>query len=267
MHGTKISFMEANLVMNRHFDGFSHGIPLQSLEQYESFEGIVEFGNCVRPLGSRCNYGKQCSCYRKRWDTRIKTTSQNALWKKKNTWRFFFRSIPKIIDNSLYIARFFTITGPLVSEERLKRIISSMSIPICRHLIYSAYPSCCHLMSSLPKRYLRYFPYIQPERPYLQEDGKAIKFDPEQDSCLLCSTDYHISLNRGISDNETNLNISIYHCLGPCRSPNDTLWESFSSRPPRFRRTFSSCDRGFERGSFRRKWHEASIVEGEVEVV
>lgn len=245
MSNTSISFMEANLVMGRHFHGFSHGIPLQGMERHESFEGNLELGQCVRfRRDRRCNY-RGHACSHRGWLPKPKSNTKTqlpgdslvALQKKKDTWRFFFPTIPKIIDNKLYIARFFTITGPLVSEERLKKVTGSMSISICRHLTCLAYPSCCYRRNSLPNRLANCLS-IQLARDYLQDDGKAVEFDPEQDSCPLCSTDYRISLDRGISDDETNLNISIHHCLGSCQSPKDELWMSFTGSGPRLEGLF-----------------------------
>jgi hypothetical protein len=271
-----ISFMEVHLIMNRHFYGFSHGISLQSLERYESFEHVLEIGRCYQRrnlyLGRR---------NRVAWDgigdteTQLPRESIEALPRKENAWRFSFRSTPKIIDNKLFIARFYTIIGPLAPEEHLKKLIQTISIPICSHLTCSAYPSCCYLMSSLPKRYLRCYPYIQSMVPYCNDDGKAIEFDPTQDSCLLCSTDYDISLSQETSNNETHFNVSIYHCVGSCRSPSDKLWDYFVNPPPpyysyglytqhsasedgsRFQK-LKSRDPDLDRGGTRRKWHEAT---------
>lgn len=257
-----ICFMEANLVMRRHFQGFSHGISLKSLERYESCEHVIE-PNCIKlpeHWGNHmCFIGSDIPDFK----AQLPGDSFEALRIKKNIWRFFFRAIPKIIDNKLYVARFFTITGPLVSEERLGKIISSMSIPICHHLTCPTFPSC---RGNFPTRSLLNCLYVRSELLfYLEEDGKEIEFDPEQDSCLLCSTDYRISLDRGISDNETNLNISIYHCLGPCLSLDDDLWQSTRGPPLDFPTDYTRRLK-LNRGSTLRKWHEAARVEDEVEV-
>ncbi|EHK43870.1 hypothetical protein TRIATDRAFT_37302 [Trichoderma atroviride IMI 206040] len=258
-----ICFMEANLVMRRHFHGFSHGISLKNLEQYESCEDVIEL-QCIK-LKDGCSY----TFYD--WEDTSNTKTQfsgdnfEALQIKKNTWRFFFRSIPKIIDNKLYVARFFTITGPLVSEELLEKVIGSMSISICPHLTCTAYPRCCYIKHKLPGR-SRDCLSVQPREPYLQDDGEAVEFDLEQDSCPVCITDYRISLDQGISDEETNLNISTYHCLGSCQSPKDELWMSFGSRDPSLRRLLSSRAPELDRGSVQQEWHEAARVEDEMEV-
>lgn len=142
-----------------------------------------------------------------------------------------------------------------------------MSIPICRHLTCSAFPSCYFSHESLPKGSHNGLS-IQQSGIWLQEDGKEIEFDTKQDSCLLCSTEYRISLDRGISDNETNLNISIYHCLGSCLSPYDDLWVSSADRALSMpiQVNTRTLKLKLDRGSILQKWHEAARVDDEVEV-
>lgn len=269
---TNISFMEAYLVMNRHFYGLSHGIPLQSLERYASFEDVIKLDRClhIRYDLKRRDYVSESILGA---ETRLPDENLEALPRKENAWRFLFRSTPKIIDDKLFIARFYTITGPLVHGEHLKKLIQSISIPICNHLACSAYPSCCYLMSSLPKRYLRCCPYIKSTVPYTRDDGKPFEFDAERDSCLLCSTDYDISLNERTDINETNLTVCIYHCLGSCRSPRDKLWDYLANPLPDYF-PFFPHDPGSEDGSTfqelksrvpeldcggaRRRWHETT---------
>ncbi|EHK17995.1 uncharacterized protein TRIVIDRAFT_44704 [Trichoderma virens Gv29-8] len=263
---SKISFMEANSVMSRYFHGPSHGRSLDSLARDESFEDVIELGKCIR-FGRFRQISRRCRrAIQEDVDTEIQLPKQNlkSLPRKQNAWRFSFRSSPKIIDNMLYIARFYTIVGPCVTEENLKKFLNSISIPLCGHLTFSANPLCCYLMSSLPKRYLRSCPYIV---PYCKDDRKAIEFDPEHDSCLLCSTDYDISLDRE-TNNETNINISIYHCLGACRTPANKLWGYFAGSTPcptfedsRQGRELKSRAQDLGRGCNRRKWRDTMCSE------
>jgi hypothetical protein len=266
MFNTKFSFLEANLVMRRHFHGFSHGIPLQTLERHESFENIVKFGKkCVNPLFLHFSEERTCFCLPKQREIRSKTKNEipsfggrlATLQQKKNSWRFFFRTIPKIIDDKLYVARFFTINGPLVTKGRLKKLMGSMSIPICYHLTCTAYPSCCYGKYSSPERYLCNCPSIEIRWPFYRQETLT-RLDPEQDTCRICSTDYRISIDRGISDSETNINISIYHCLGSCQSPEDELWASFATRDPDIQILSFPHAPKIEPGSIRQKWHEAA---------
>ncbi|KAF3076407.1 hypothetical protein CFAM422_001643 [Trichoderma lentiforme] len=222
---TKISFMEANLVMSRHFKGFSLGTSLRNFERCSILEDVIELGKCLRFRRrlKRRNYISEDFVHP---ETKFPEENLEALPRRENAWRFLFRSSPKIIDDELFIARFYTLTGPPVSLEQLKKLMESTSIPICSHLTCSAFLYCCYLMRSLPKRYLRCCPFIRPESPYRDDDGKRIKFDSERDSCLLCSTDYDISVDLE-TNNGTTIKISIYHRLGSCRSPSDKLWNYF----------------------------------------
>lgn len=252
MSNMEISFMEANLVMSRHFRGLSHGIPLQSMERHESFEVILETGSCVRYRRRRNK--RLCPMWRGRPGSEAETqlpgdSSFIALQKKKKTWRFLFRVIPKIIDEKLYIAKFFTITGPLVSEECLKRLIGSMEISICAHLTCLAYPSCCSTEVWHNDQRNQLFNISS------RIDGMTSEYDPVQNSCEACLTEYRISLDRGISDNETNLNISIYHFLGSCQSSKDKQWLSLADYGPRIFRPINF--RTLDCESIQRKWHEA----------
>ncbi|KAL7918976.1 hypothetical protein ACQKWADRAFT_214570 [Trichoderma austrokoningii] len=252
VYNAEISFMEAHLVMSRHFHGPSRGIPLQSMERHESFEDIVEFGNrCANHPGAAL-WDKDATRSKARNTTQLPGDSCSALQQKKNTWRFFFRTIPKIINNELCIARIFTMNGPLVSIESLEKLLDSMSIPICHHVSCTTYPPCDQ------HKYLSYCPTVRPMRPAIRTSRLADKLYPEQGTCCLCSTDYRISLDRGISDNETNLNISIYHCLGSCQSPNDDLWRYFADPAPVLRIGSPICSLKYGRGTAQRKWNEAA---------
>lgn len=106
MHNYNICFMEANLVMRRHFHGFCHGISLKSLERYESCEDILEL-NCINLPGRGRVY--MPFAWRGISDTKAQLSRDNyeALQIKKNTWRFFFQSIPKIIDKQALCCQVF----------------------------------------------------------------------------------------------------------------------------------------------------------------
>ncbi|KAL7805249.1 hypothetical protein V8C44DRAFT_368781 [Trichoderma aethiopicum] len=221
----QITFMEVNLVMRRHFYGHSHGLSLQSLERYEAFEAVIGLDQCLRQLLTFSSRFEPSSRKPSRRATQLPGRSLGAIPRAENAWRFSFRHVPKIVDDKLYLARFINIVGPHVPMEHLNRLIATLAIPICGHLFCSADPSCCHRFHKSPLNYLRYYPLIQTTSSFSdRHDGKAVEFDPKQDSCFACSTDYDVSLNRNTSKNETSLGISVYHCLGSCRSPNDKLW-------------------------------------------
>ncbi|KKP01681.1 hypothetical protein THAR02_06227 [Trichoderma harzianum] len=134
-----ICFMTAYLVMNRHFYGASHGIPLQSLQSSASYEEKL----ALTSLPRFCRHDRQV--------------------------------IKKPVDRRLYIT---SLTG------RWGDVL---------------------------------------------EDFKSENFNPEKGSCLLCATDYDISLEQDRTEKEWHFALHTYHCLGPCRTPNDQLWAYFTS--------------------------------------
>lgn len=298
---TQISFMEVNLVMSRHFYGFSHGISLQTLERYEAFEDVLDLDQCLWLRNFKLSRPFKFVAKRKpRIGIRLSKRSLEAVPRAKNAWRVSFRYTAKIVDDKLYLARFYTIVGPHVSVEHFNRLINSIGIPICNHLYCSANTSCCSRYDGVQMNYLRYYPRIKTTLPSSYfGDGPEFKLDPKQDSCVVCSTDYDVSVSRKTDNHETSLSISVYHCLGSCRSPNDKLWayfvtsgreswnfatflpltkeEASDSPPPLslgadaaavFRNNIScrvqklkSRTPELDRGGPRRKWHEAACLE------
>lgn len=268
---TDIFFTEVNLVMNRHFNGFSHGISPRSLERYEAFEHILKLKD---PRYRTYLRKRGCVVMNNIIDTKTQIPGKNlkALPRKENAWRFSLRSTSKIVDNKLFIARFYTIVGPLVTEEYLKYFFEKISLQICNHLTCSAKLSGSHQLinaSKYSKYYFSYSPCIEQAYPWFMGYGTT-RFDPEQDSCSFCNTDYDVLFTQQETNNETNLEISIYHCLGSCRSPNDKLWKHFIDTSlmqfmidsnlnggPSFEEPKFIAPR-LDRGRIRRKWHEAA---------
>ncbi|KAL6895730.1 hypothetical protein HDV57DRAFT_22902 [Trichoderma longibrachiatum] len=230
-----ISFMEPYLVMNRHFLGLSHGISLQSLERYVAYEAVINLDRCSNFLGPVTNYRVSLvhtdlePCLKRK--TQLPGRRLEAAPRREDAWRFTFRMTPKIIDDKLFIRRAYTIVGPLVSQEALQRLIETMSIPICSHLSASASPSCCHPGSDLPTDHVHRCPVIRYRQFFYRRwnDRRVAENEPGHSSCVLCSTDYEMSLKRETLSNETHLSITTWHCLGSCRSPDDELWSHFVS--------------------------------------
>ncbi|KAH0499239.1 hypothetical protein TgHK011_006444 [Trichoderma gracile] len=228
-----ISFMEPYLVMNQHFLGPSHGLPLQSLERYEAFEAVLELKECLNYQGKFRSYRKNMihtglePCLSRK--TKLPGRSLEAVPRREDAWRFTFRMTPKIIDDKLYISRAYTIVGPWVPEEDLKRLIETMSIPLCSHLSCSANPLCCHKGTDLPKHRYPVIHAWPPVSCLWANTREMIRRDIEHVSCVLCSTDYETSLEQNKILNETNFRITTWHCLGACRSPDDELWSHIVS--------------------------------------
>ncbi|OTA02198.1 hypothetical protein A9Z42_0025510 [Trichoderma parareesei] len=223
-----ISFMEPYLVMNQHFLGPSHGLPLQSLERYEAFETVLELKECLKYRGQFRSYRRYMiqtdlePCLGRK--TQLPGKSLDTVPRGKDAWRFTFQMTPKIIDDKLYISRAYTVVGPWVSEEDLKRLIETMAVPLCSHLSCVASPLCCHQGSDVPKPR---FPFIHARQLVYcvwADTREMIVQHADHGSCVLCSTDYETSLEQNKMVNEIKFQITTWHCLGSCRSPDDELW-------------------------------------------
>ncbi|KAL6818261.1 hypothetical protein GGI42DRAFT_338072 [Trichoderma sp. SZMC 28013] len=221
-----IYFMNAYLAMRRHFYGASHGISLQSLQTSATYEEKLKLSTC------HCShmYGSSPSCNSKSGvfkPTLVKSP------RKKDVWRFSSKSTPKIVDGSLYIGRSFTIVGPLVRWEQIARLIESVRPGICQHLECSvSLPRYCrHVRKGSKPRVDRrlYITSLMGAWEDAWEGLKSENFDPETGSCLLCATDYDVSLKQDRSKKEWHFTLHTYHCLGSCQTPNDQLWVYFTS--------------------------------------
>ncbi|EHK17996.1 uncharacterized protein TRIVIDRAFT_44462 [Trichoderma virens Gv29-8] len=222
-----VDFMDAYLVMNSHFLGSSHGLPLESLERYVSFQDHFELHNCQHSTALQDEVNQR---FRNPpgLEYRLYERKEEEPPRKKTAWRVSFRMIPKIVDDKLYLARFYTIVGPWVPWSCMARLLSSFSPEICCHLQCSADSRLlfCDLhygfmQQSNPGAYVS----IAPRTRTRQRNSQPPKFDPESGSCQLCSTDYDIILHQNQGNKEWNFRLSTYHCLGSCRSPQEKFWE------------------------------------------
>lgn len=262
-----IDFMEVYLIMNTHFLGPSHGIPLKTMERFVAFQDQIELNIC-QPSGSHGSHpgdhprSRHGLCG-------ISQRKPEVFPRLEGLWRFTHQIVPRIVDDKLYVARFYRISGPLVPWQCLARLISSLEPEVCRHTWCSAAssPPFCNLIPlarnnndtqrSLPGNGL----YMVP-----------LGASSESDSCTACHTDYDISLTQDKDNREWVFSLRAYHCLGACRSPRDDLWSWFTHDFPlrlgeaavrqhdRFRRA-SKLSR--HAGTARRKWIEG----GERQVV
>ncbi|KAL7952379.1 hypothetical protein V8C34DRAFT_323408 [Trichoderma compactum] len=221
-----IYFMNAYLAMRRHLYGASHGISLQSLQSSATYEEKLKLSTC------HCSsvYGSIPSC--KSRSGVFKPTLVKSP-RKKDVWRFSSKSTPKIVDGGLYIRRTFTIVGPLVRWEQIARLIDSVRPGICQHLGCSvSVPRYCrhvHQDSKPGVDRRLYITSLMGAWEDAWEGFKSENFNPEKGSCLLCATDYDMSLKQDRSKKEWHFILHTYHCLGPCQTPNDQLWAYFTS--------------------------------------
>lgn len=271
-----IYFMDVHLAMNRHFYGPSHGIPLQVLERHESLEESFSL--------HKCQHGYDFIDHIN--DIQALEKNPDGTLKEAGTWRFSLESIPKIIDDELYIAQCHTVVGPIVPWQHFARLLTSVRIKICWHLDCSArsHPWFCRRFGS-------------PRRPPTQGNGLLITsfmgdflrhwvpydYIPERGSCSFCITDWEISLRKDRAKGEWQFSLNTYHCLGTCRSPDDPLWRYFARPPnatwdpsvlinPNIQHALAANAaqveelklrrQKFDRGGVRQKWKEADVNSG-----
>lgn len=225
-HG-HICFLDAHLIMNRHFYGPLHGISLRHLTRRVSFETELEL--------SRCLDGSLPSDENRR---RAKHNTESAEeptfdWipeerpRRSGAWRFSLQYSPKIIDDKLYLARSFTLVGPNVPWDHLKRLMNSIKPKICNHM------SCKIVTWLVAPEDSSTFPGGHAGKlafgfsPEIESYWRTCGFSPETGSCSFCMTDYDVSLTQHSLEEEWRFNCKTYHCLGQCRSKADPVWDYF----------------------------------------
>jgi hypothetical protein len=256
MREATVHFMEAYLVMNRHFFGELHGLPLQTLERHSTFEKFIdlESGHMTEGsarqdwLRSSSRFDFPRTCEQTVFNRRPEGSRAEAF---QRPWRFSFDYVPKIIDDELYIARFHKIDGPMVFWKHLVELLNSIHLPICHHLqCLAKVESYCHL----------FIQYNYGSIPL--EDVTLDQSHRQESSCLNCYTDYDIWLNRDEDKKEWSLRLCTYHYLGSCRSPHDIIWKYLACQ------TFQDWDSRYvrarcryrDRGKARRTWHESNRI-------
>jgi hypothetical protein len=228
-HG-KIYFMDAHLIMNRHFYGPLHGISLRHLARSVSFETELELDRCLHGL---------FPSDKKKWRAKRLGESageHNFGWipeeqpRRNGVWRFSLRYRPKIIDDKLYLARSFTIVGSSVPWAHIARLINSIQPKICSHMscMIEMYPVTPRFSWTNPCSHAGEFEF-EFSPAYMENYWRACGFNLGMGSCLLCNTDYDVSLTQHLVDGDWNFSCSTYHCLGPCRTITDPLWNYFAS--------------------------------------
>ncbi|KAL7952891.1 hypothetical protein V8C34DRAFT_318653 [Trichoderma compactum] len=240
--------------MDRHFYGESHGLPLSTLERHLKFKKFIILNRTT--INDRDDWDDNLrealqvskACKRNVLDSRPQGSKAKAF---RAPWRFSFDSIPKIMDNELYIARTHTVEGPMVGWEHLARLLESIHLPICCHLrCITETHSYCHI----------YINRNNNDRSICQRDWNHTHHFQQSGSCRYCYTDYDVSLQRDKAKKEWRLKICTYHYLGPCRSPDDLIWDYLvrgvcgPMNPLHLDMKYRHLD--MDRGKARRKWHE-----------
>ncbi|PON27103.1 hypothetical protein TGAM01_v204052 [Trichoderma gamsii] len=212
----KLAFMDAYLVMDRHFLGSRYGLPLRNLERHAAFEKYIVLNNDM-DFG-QIDWDDDDEMARRRQSLNLFNQgvfdqglgpNEASLWKP---WRFSFDYVPKIINDELFIGRFNRIDGPLVSFEQFAALLGSIHLPICHHLEIVSEPYGDILIQHTDEPMNHLYAVIDKETDVLYG------------SCPDCFADYDFSVKRVEDQQEWSVRLSTYHRLGACRSPYDPKW-------------------------------------------
>ncbi|KAF4464437.1 hypothetical protein FALBO_8730 [Fusarium albosuccineum] len=229
--------------MNQHLFGELHGLPLSTL-YYDfdfEFEDLIDMYDPA--IGSH-------RLRRNRLRGRQSTTS-GATLEGKGAWRRRQTSTAKIIDEELYISRFYHMTGPSAELECLRKLLSKAHIPICHHM------SCHKNQEVLSPKSQGWTdkPYPVPLVDLYDEyDGHA----ESTGCCPHCFTDYQLTVQGGLGTDSWTVEMATYHRLGSCRTPGESFGQRNTSDSYD---TSGSIQRLHDlaknhAGEIRRQWHE-----------
>lgn len=215
-----VRFMDAHLIMNRHFYGPLHGISLRHMTRCVSFETELELDRCLHDLEDAMPNAESAEKPTFDWIPAEQP-------RRKGAWRFSLRHSPKIIDDKLYLARSFMFVGPNVPWDCLARLMNSVKPKVCSHMncIIAMHPVAPVDPRAVPCGRTGEFDFEF--SPAIKDNWKACGFNPATGSCLICKTDYDVSLTQHVLEEEWRFSCNSYHCLGSCRSKTESLWEYF----------------------------------------
>lgn len=277
----EVTFSEAHLAMNRHLYGEPHGISFRTLQRHFDFE------RCIALDGSDTNGDHfpleqhptgRCHLTRSRrkmilwnrarmetWPFPLNTFEVEILDMQADTmvrlplnltpilpWKFKHNYAAEIVDGELYMASFHHITGPAVPIKKFTMLLNCTRLKVCRHLF------CC-TVSTLPNPgcyecipqvdvllHLRHVDKVQ---------QRSVDCDRDAGSCRYCFTDYLVSIRGGDEKTDWTLELSTYHRLGSCRTPDDPVWRSLTNFSLHMTRHLDHPE--FGPGEVRRRWHQS----------
>ncbi|CCF36260.1 hypothetical protein CH063_01464 [Colletotrichum higginsianum] len=210
----EITFTEGHLIMNRHFYGTAHGLPTQHLESIFEFERSIPLDN--GEIKTR-HFPLDAYLRSKRYN--LRPLRQNTL-QAATRWTFTHETSAKVLDDELYICRHHDINGPPCCTTDFSRVIDSLELPVCRHILGS---------SKMPS--LRFWeqgntciPELQSIRISATEPQLDVHPDNGVGSCRRCFTDYEIAIERGGDQRKWSLKLTTYHKLGSFRTLKDDAW-------------------------------------------
>ncbi|TQN64099.1 hypothetical protein CSHISOI_11322 [Colletotrichum shisoi] len=210
----EITFTEGHLIMNRHFYGAAHGLPTQHLESIFEFERSIPLDN--GEIKTR-HFPLDAFLRSKRYN--LRPLRQSTL-QAATCWKFTHETSAKVLDDELYVCRHHDINGPPCSTVDFSRVIDSLELPVCQHILGS---------SKMPT--LRFWtegntciPELQSIRISATEPQLDIHPDNAVGSCMVCFTDYEIVIERGGDQKKWSLKLTTYHKLGSFRTLKDDAW-------------------------------------------
>lgn len=127
----RVTFSEAQLVMNRHFCGDSHGISAKSLESSIQIARDVQTDGCYEPFDHYLRKGHTTP--------NLQKPATRSLTKQiSKTWRFTHRNFAKVIGNNLFICRVHNIVSPPCPANKFTWVVDNLNLPVCKHIYGSS---------------------------------------------------------------------------------------------------------------------------------
>ncbi|KAK2017553.1 hypothetical protein LZ32DRAFT_644259 [Colletotrichum eremochloae] len=211
-----ITFAEARLIMDKHLFGDARGISIERFEKSFHFSRVIPYQDTnglfmsgSYPLESHFPLEQHIS------KMRYHLRPRNA-----TVWSFEHTTSAKVINNELFIHRHHAILGPPCDLGLFVKVIDSLELPVCRHILGCSY---AQRMGSSASACI-------PELHTLRVVPAHSKWDihPDQGirSCQFCATDYEISIQRGSNQQNWGVKLTTYHKLGQCRTPDDPTWKN-----------------------------------------
>ncbi|KAF6808277.1 hypothetical protein CMUS01_13934 [Colletotrichum musicola] len=215
----EITFTEAHLVMNRHFYGAAHGLPIQHFESGFEFDRHITLGEGNISMNHFPLENHHSSSRKHDLRPTRPPPSQSA-----TRWPFSHRTSAKIIDDALFLCRRHRVTAPPCSMADFCRVVDSLELPVCRDIYGSSQMPSLHFWVEGSETCI---PKLLALRTGVTEPETDVHPDAAVRSCSHCFTDYEISVNRGrLPDEEWRLELVTYHKLGSCRTPEDPVWSA-----------------------------------------
>lgn len=247
----RLAFMDAHLVMDRHFLGSQYGLPLRNLKRHDAFEKYIVLNDSM-DFG-QIDWDDDDEMARRRHSLNVfnQGVSDQGPGPKDTSlgkpWRFSLDYVPKIINDELYMGRFNRIDGPLVSFEQFAALLGSIHLPICHHLEVVSEPYGDIIVQHTDRP-------INQLRAVLDGDN-----DERYGSCPDCFADYDFCLKKDEDKQEWSLRLSTFHRLGACRSPYDPKWSrlrnDYSTRDQDLSENLMELDE-LPRGEAEQRWYE-----------